>query len=662
MPQQNIRNFCIIAHIDHGKSTLADRFLELTETVEKRKMKKQILDQMDLERERGITIKLQPVRMKYKIPLAPFDKGGNKTLLPEKEGNKIPQLDKEGNKTPPSDKGGNKTPPLDKGGLGGFYTLNLIDTPGHVDFSYEVSRSLAAVEGAILLVDATQGIQAQTLANLYLALEQDLAIIPVINKIDMPNAAPEEVAKEISDLIGVEEKEIIKISAKTGENVEAVLKEVIEKIPAPKGNSDKPARALIFDSYFDSYKGVVAQVRIVDGKISKGDKIYFLETKTESEIIELGIMKPELEKTTLLEMGDIGYIATGLKEVSKCRVGDTITKVVSSKHQVLSDNNDSVCDIKNIEPLAGYKEVKPVVFASMYPVDGDDYPELRDALEKLKLNDASLSFEPESSSALGRGFRCGFLGMLHLEIVSERLTREYNMNLVITTPSVSYQVIKRNGERITIFSPADLPDPSAIEEIQEPWVKLEIVLPKDRIGAIMKLAESSRAIYKSVDYLSQDRVILFYEAPLINIIIDFYDNLKSVSSGFASLNYELIGFRKEDLIKIDILVGGERVEAFSKIVPRNESYEEGKRIAAKLKDAIPRQNFAVALQAAISGKIIARETIRPFRKDVTAKLYGGDVSRKRKLLEKQKKGKKKMKSFGKVDIPQEAFLSVLKKK
>ena len=634
MPQQKIRNFCIIAHIDHGKSTLADRFLELTGTVEERKMKKQILDQMDLERERGITIKLQPVRMKYKLVKSQKSNAESQ--------NKIPLA------------------PFDKGGINQEYTLNLIDTPGHVDFSYEVSRSLAAVEGAILLVDATQGIQAQTLANLYLALEQDLIIIPVINKIDMPNAAPEEVAKEISDLIGVEEKEIIKISAKTGENVEAVLKEVIEKIPAPQGDNGKPARALIFDSYFDSYKGAVAQVRIVDGKISKGDKIYFLKAKIESEIIELGIMKPELVKTEFLEAGDIGYIATGLKEVSKCRVGDTVTKIPNTKYQI--PNDDSVYDIKNIEPLPGYKEVKPVVFASMYPVEGDDYPELRDALEKLKLNDASLSFEPESSSALGRGFRCGFLGMLHLEIVSERLSREYDMNLVITTPSVSYQVIKRNGEKITIFSPADLPDPSVIEEIQEPWTKLEIVLPKDRIGAIMKLAENSRAIYKSTDYLSRDRTILTYEAPLINIIVDFYDNLKSVSSGFASMNYELIGFRKEDLIKVDILVGGEKVEAFSKIVPRNESYEDGKRIVEKLKDAIPRQNFAVALQAAISGKIIARETIRPFRKDVTAKLYGGDVTRKRKLLEKQKKGKKKMKSFGKVEIPQEAFLSVLKKK
>jgi GTP-binding protein LepA len=614
MSQKNIRNFCIIAHIDHGKSTLADRLLELTKTVEDRKMKDQILDQMDLERERGITIKLQPVRMKY-----------------------------------------------------AEYILNLIDTPGHVDFSYEVSRSLAAVEGAVLLVDATQGIQAQTLANLYLALEQDLVIIPVINKIDMPNAMVNEVLKEISDLIGVEEKEIIKISAKTGENVPQVLEEIIEKIPSPKGDINKPARALVFDSYFDSYKGVVAQVRIVDGSINKNSEIYFLSAKTKSEIIELGIMKPQLEKTECLEAGDIGYIATGLKEVDKCRVGDTITTMPLTptlsrgERESTPSFKKGAGGIFEIEALPGYKEVRPTVFASIYPVDGDDYPELRDALEKLKLNDASLSFETESSTALGRGFRCGFLGMLHMEIISERLSREYDMNLVITTPSVSYKIKKRDGKELIIFSPADMPDPGMIEKIEEPWVKLEIVLPKDKIGSVMKLAESSRAVYKKTDYLSQDRVILEYEAPLINIIVDFYDNLKSVSSGFASMNYDLIGFREWDLIKLDILVAGERVEAFSKIVPRDESYDEGKRVVAKLKNIIPRQNFAVALQAAISGKIVARETISPFRKDVTAKLYGGDVSRKRKLLEKQKKGKKKMKSFGKVEIPQEAFLSVLKK-
>lgn len=612
MSRKNIRNFCIIAHIDHGKSTLADRLLELTKTVEKRKMKDQLLDQMDLERERGITIKLQPVKMEYKQE-------------------------------------------------GVMYILNLIDTPGHVDFSYEVSRSLAAVEGAVLLVDATQGIQAQTLANLYLALEQDLVIIPVINKIDMPNAMVGKISKEISDLIGIEEREIIKISAKTGENVPEVLEEIIEKIPPPRGNTNKHARALVFDSYFDSYKGVIAQVRIVDGVINKNSEIYFLSSKTKSEIIELGIMRPQLEKTDSLEAGDIGYIATGLKEVDKCRVGDTITELKAEGKKLKVDTGDGN-DIENrVEPLPGYKEVRPTVFASIYPVEGDDYPELRDALEKLKLNDASLFFEPESSSALGRGFRCGFLGMLHMEIVSERLTREYDTNLVITTPSVSYKIKKRDNKELIIFSPADMPDPGMIEKIKEPWVKLEIVLPKDKIGSVMKLAESSRAVYKKTDYLSEDRVILEYEAPLINIIVDFYDNLKSVSSGFASMNYEFIKFKEWDLVKLDILVAGEKVEAFSKIVPRNESHNEGKRVVAKLKNIIPRQNFAVALQAAISGKIVARETIRPFRKDVTAKLYGGDVSRKRKLLEKQKKGKKKMKSFGKVEIPQEAFLSVLKK-
>jgi len=614
MSQKNIRNFCIIAHIDHGKSTLADRLLELTETVEERKMKDQLLDQMDIERERGITIKLQPVKMEYKVK-------SQETL------DFVP------------------------------YTLNLIDTPGHVDFSYEVSRSLAAVEGAVLLIDATQGIQAQTLANLYLAIEQDLVIIPVINKIDMPNAMVDKTSKEISDLIGIEEKEIIKISAKTGENVSEVLKEIIEKIPSPHGDIKKPARALVFDSYFDSYKGVVAQVRIVDGVINKNNEIYFLSSKTKSEIIELGIMKPQLEKIDSLEAGDIGYIATGLKEVDKCRVGDTITLIPNTKYQIPNTDRDE----NEVEPLPGYKEVSPTVFASIYPIEGNDYPELKDALEKLKLNDASLFFEPESSSALGRGFRCGFLGMLHMEIISERLSREYNMNLVITTPSVSYKIRKRDGKELTIFSPAEMPDPGMIEKIKEPWAKLEIVLPKDKMGSVMKLAENFRAIYKKTDYLSQDRVILEYEAPLINIIVDFYDNLKSVSSGFASMNYELIDFKEWDLVKLDILVAGEKVEAFSKIVPADESYNEGKRVVAKLKNIIPRQNFAVALQAAISGKIVARETIRPFRKDVTAKLYGGDVSRKRKLLEKQKKGKKKMKSFGKVEIPQEAFLSVLKK-
>ncbi|MBW6441186.1 translation elongation factor 4 [Patescibacteria group bacterium] len=605
MSQQNIRNFCIIAHIDHGKSTLADRFLEITNTVADRNMKAQLLDQMDIERERGITIKLQPAKMLYKWE-------------------------------------------------GIEYTLNLIDTPGHVDFAYEVSRSLAAVEGAVLLVDATQGIQAQTLANLYLAMEQNLEIIPVINKIDMPNAMISEVSQEISDLIGIATEDIIKISAKTGENVKKVLAEIVKKVPAPQGDLNTPLRALIFDSYFDSYKGVVAQVRIVDGKIDNGDQIYFLGTKSKSEIIEIGVITPQLVKTEFLQAGDVGYIATGLKEVGKCRVGDTITKYESS----FKDEKDTD---KFVKQLPGYKQVNPTVFASIYPVEGDEYPGLRDALEKLKLNDASLSYEPESSTALGRGFMCGFLGMLHLEIISERLTREYDMNLVITTPSVSYIIKNRSGEEITIFSPADMPDPSLIESIKEPWAKLEIILPKDRIGSIMKLAENSRAIYQSTNYLSEGRVILNYQVPLINIIVDFYDNLKSISSGFASMNYEQLEYRSGDLVKMDILVAGEPVEAFARIVPQRQSTEDGKRIVAKLKESIPRQNFSIALQATIGGKIIARETISPFRKDVTAKLYGGDVSRKRKLLEKQKKGKKKMKSFGKVDIPQEVFLSVLKK-
>ncbi len=603
MNLENIRNFCIIAHIDHGKSTLADRLIEMTHTVEERKMKAQLLDQMDLERERGITIKLQPVKMEYSF------EGKN-------------------------------------------YILNLIDTPGHVDFTYEVSRSLAAVEGAILLVDATQGIQAQTIANLYLALDQDLVIIPAINKIDMPAARVEEVEQEITDLIGCAKEDILRISAKTGENVEKVLEKVIREIPCPDGNINAPARALIFDSYFDSYKGVVAQVRIVDGEIRTGENISFLGSKVESEILELGIITPELKKKELLGTGEIGYIATGLKEVGKCRVGDTITNFP----QALTEN------ASGISPLSGYKEVRPVVFASMYPIDGADYPALRDALEKLKLSDASLSFEPESSTALGRGFRCGFLGMLHLEIVSERLTREYDMNLVVTTPSVSYKIIRKTGEEELIYSPADMPDQNYIAEIQEPWAKLEIVLPENKIGAIMALAENSRAAYKSTSYLSKERVILTYEAPLINVIVDFYDNLKSVSSGYASMSYEPVGFRSEDLVKLDILVAEEKVEAFTRIVPREESYDEGKKIVERLRDVIPRQNFAIALQAALSGKVVARETIKPFRKDVTAKLYGGDVSRKKKLLEKQKKGKKKMKSIGKVDIPQEAFLSVLKKK
>jgi len=610
MNRQNIRNFCIIAHVDHGKSTLADRFLEITETVEQRKMKSQFLDRMDLERERGITIKLQPVKMEFEF-----------------EGEK--------------------------------YFLNLIDTPGHADFVYEVSRSLAAVEGVILLIDATQGVQAQTIANLYLAMEQDLVIIPVINKIDMANAAIEDVEKEIADLLGGNE-DIIKISAKTGKNVSKVLEKIIREVPAPQGNEKKPTRALIFDSYFDSYKGVIAEVRVIDGEIKSGDKIYFMKAEYLSEILEVGIMKPHFERRRFLSTGDIGYVVTSLKDVEKCKVGDTIARAESLYAAREEKNSSCMGRIYSVKPLPGYKEVKPVIFASVYPIDGDDHLKLKDALEKLKLNDDSLFFEAENS-VLGQGFRCGFLGMLHLEIISERLNREYDVNVIITTPSVSYRVVKRDGNTLDIFSPVDMPDPPSIEQIQEPFAKLEIVLPQKKIGSVMKLAKNARAVYKSVNYLSKSRVILLYEAPLANIIVDFYDSLKGVSSGFASMNYEFIGFRKEDMIRLDISVNGERIDALSRIVPRSVSYREGKRIVTKLKELIPRQNFSVPIQAATSGKIIARETIKPYKKDVTAKLYGGDVTRKRKLLEKQKRGKKRMKSFGKIKIPQEVFLSVLKK-
>ncbi len=634
--KNNIRNFCIIAHIDHGKSTLADRFLELTKTVEDRKMKEQLLDQMDLERERGITIKLQPVRMIYNVKMS------NKTSEIQ-----YPIFN--------SDTQNESSKPISQ-----RYILNLIDTPGHVDFSYEVSRSLAAMEGAILLVDATKGIQAQTLANLYLALEQDLVIIPAVNKIDLKNAMVEKVTAEIAELLGVGEEEIIKISAKQGTNIEKVLEAIIEKVPPPQTDFKKPLRALVFDSVYDSYKGIIAYVRIIDGQIKPFEKIKMMAAKSETETLEVGIFNPKLEKTDLLKAGEIGYIATGLKEINKCRVGDTITNLFSSREFPLCKRR-SEGFLEKIIPLAGYKEIKPMVFASVYPTEGGDYLELRAALEKLKLNDASLSFEPESSPALGRGFKCGFLGMLHLEIITERLSREYNLDLIVTTPSVKYKIIKSNGEKQSIFSPADLPDPSLIEKIQEPWVKLEIITPKEYLGQVMNFTENYRAEYQNTGYLTSDRTILTYEIPLSDIIVDFHDGLKSVSSGFASLNYELIGYRAGNLIRLDILVAEEKMSAFSRIVPEKDAYSIGRKTAERLKDLIPRQNFAIAIQAAIGGKIIARETIQPFRKDVTAKLYGGDVTRKRKLLEKQKKGKKRMRSFGKVEIPQEAFVAVLKK-
>jgi GTP-binding protein LepA len=594
MHQSNIRNFCIIAHIDHGKSTLADRFLEITNTVEKRKMKDQLLDQMDLERERGITIKLQPVRLEYQ-----------------------------------------------------GYTLNLIDTPGHVDFNYEVSRSLAAVEGVVLLVDATKGVQAQTLSNLYLTIEQGLEIIPAVNKIDLPNANVEKTKKEIVNILGCRENEIFEVSGKTGLGVDKLLKEIINKIPAPNKISDKPLRALIFDSKYDTFKGVLAYVRIFEGKVQAEDKIKLMATGAESGVVEVGLFKPELRKTKILSAGEIGYIATGLKSVENCRVGDTLTLTADSQ---------------KISKLPGYRKVVPMVYASFYPLEGDDYNFMRDALEKLKLNDAAFTFEPESNKALGRGFRCGFLGMLHLEIIQSRLQREFNLNPTITTPSVVYKItLKGKSEEQLIYSPTELPDPSVINEIFEPYVKLDIVSPSNYLGPIMEIMKHSRGKYLNTQYIDSERLILTFECPLTEVIVNLHDDLKSASSGYASMNYEIRGYQPYDLVKLDILVAGEKIDSFARIVPKERAFSEGKSTVEKLKDSIPRQNFQIALQAAIGGKIIARETIKAFRKDVTEKLYGGDVTRKRKLLEKQKKGKKKMKKIGKVEIPSEAFLSVLRK-
>lgn len=595
---EKIRNFCIIAHIDHGKSTLADRMLEITNTVDKRKMKDQILDGMDIERERGITIKLQPVTMNYK-----------------------------------------------------GYQMNLIDTPGHVDFSYEVSRSLAAVETAVLLVDCTQGIQAQTLANLYLALEQDLTIIPVVNKIDLPAANPEKVKKEIVKLLGCKEEEILAASGKTGEGVENILQAVINQGKPPRDLKKNISRALIFDSKYDEYKGVVAYVRIFDGQIKKGDKIKLLVTKAESEVLDIGVFKPTYLSTGALLTGSIGYIVTGFKEVGECRVGDTITLLSSS----------------NIEALAGYKEVKPMVFAGIFPREGDDLEDLREAMDKLKLNDSALVFEPERSDALGFGFRCGFLGLLHLEIFQERLRREYNLDLIVTIPSVAYKVYKNNGEEVIIRTPQKLPEPNDVLKIEEPWVSLDIISPKDYIGNIMKLAQEKRGIYKNTQFISSEteeqRVILHYEIPMSAILTDFYDKIKSISSGYASINYEYLDYRLADVVKMDILVAEEAVESLATIVYRDEAFRRGKEIVNVLKDSLSKQMFVLKIQAAIGAKIIAAERLSAMRKDVTAKLYGGDVSRKRKLLEKQKKGKKKMMMAGKgsVDIPPDTFIKILKK-
>jgi len=657
----DIRNFCIISHIDHGKSTLADRFLELTGTVEKRKMREQFLDRMDLERERGITIKLQPVRMEYKV--------SNPAVIASERSERGNPLENHGiaSSLPAV------APRNDK------FILNLIDTPGHVDFSYEVSRSLAAVEGAVLLVDASQGVQAQTLANLDLALEQGLTIIPVINKIDLPQARVEETEKEILQILEAAPRGVNlganlpnylgdslpkKISAKNGTNVEQVLEAIIQRIPRPAGQVEAPLRALIFDSQYDTYKGVIAFVRIVDGQVKPGQKILMLASGAQSEVLEVGIFKPELTSAENLKAGEIGYLATGLKDVSLCRVGDTIT-ISRTVPWTASRGQSSKCGLK---PLPGYREPKPMVFASFYPAAEADFERLKDGLNKLKLNDASLVFEPESSEALGRGFQCGFLGLLHLEIVNERLKREYDLDLVITAPSVSYKITFRQAQGImNINSVSQLPEWSQIKEIQEPWLRLEVISPASYIGQVMKVLENLDGLYKDTRYLSPTRVIIEYEAPLREMIVGrsgtepFYDQLKSATAGYASMAHELIGYRPADLVCLDILVAGEKVRAFSRLVPRQRAAQEGRALVKRLKEIIPAQLFAVAIQAAVGNKIIARETIRALRKDVTGYLYGGDYTRKRKLLEKQKRGKKKMKQLGEVRIPSEVFLRVLKK-
>ncbi|PIR75504.1 MAG: elongation factor 4 [Candidatus Magasanikbacteria bacterium CG_4_9_14_0_2_um_filter_42_11] len=592
-----IRNFCIIAHIDHGKSTLADRFLEVTGTIDKRNMKNQLLDTMDIEQERGITIKLQPVRMLYQ-----------------------------------------------------GHILNLIDTPGHVDFSYEVSRSLAAVEGAILLVDASQGVQAQTIANLYLAIEQNLTIIPVMNKIDLPNANPEKVAEEIIHLIGCKREDILSCSGKTGEGVPEVLAAVIDQVPAPLNTKTSPARALIFDSFFDDYRGVIASVRMQDGEITKGDRIKFMGSGKVAEALDVGHYAPKMVSDKMLENGHTGYVVSGLKEIGNVRVGDTITLEKTPA----------------AAQLPGYKEVKPMVFAGVFPNEGDAYSEMRDAMDKLKLNDSALFFEPEHSQALGFGFRCGFLGMLHLEIFQERLRREFEIDIIATVPSVAYHIFKTNGEELTIKSPQDLPDVQQIEHIEEPWMDVDIIVPENYIGNIMSLIAERKGIYANTEYLSSgssQRAMLHYQMPLAPLITDFYDKLKSVSSGYASMNYDFKDYRKSDVVKMDILIAEEPVEALSLLVWRDEAHNVGKKIVNSLKDTLPRQQFVIKIQATIGGKVIAGEKISALRKDVTAKLYGGDVTRKRKLLEKQKKGKKKMMAMGKgkVEIPTEAYLAVLKR-
>lgn len=591
-----IRNFSIVAHIDHGKSTLADRLLEKTGTLTKREMEEQVLDTMELEKERGITIKSQAARLIYKRE------------------------------------------------NGEEYILNLIDTPGHVDFTYEVSRSLAACEGAVLVVDSSQGIQAQTLANCYLALDNDLEIVPVINKIDLPSARPDEIKQEIEDVIGIEASECPLISAKTGLNIEDVLEEIVEKVPAPIGDAEAPLKALIFDSYYDSYKGVVSHVRIRDGKVKKGTKIKLMATDKVYEVVEVGVFTPAVLPVNELQAGEVGYITASIKNVRDARVGDTITYAENPTE----------------EPLKGYRPAMPMVFSGIYPVDGAKYEELKEALEKLQINDAALTFEPETSLALGFGFRCGFLGLLHMEIMQERIEREFNLDIITTAPSVIYKVTKTDGETFDLTNPTNLPEPTEIARMEEPMVKASIITPTDYTGAVMELCQDRRGRYIDMRYIEETRVVIDYDMPLNEIVYDFFDTLKSKTRGYASLDYELKGYETSELVKLDLLLNGDVVDALSMIVPKDRAYNKGRGIAEKLKEIIPRQMFEIPIQAAVGSKIIARETVKAMRKDVLAKCYGGDISRKKKLLEKQKEGKKRMRQLGTVEVPQEAFMAVLK--